>query len=88
MSNETRKELAFLRSQFMVDINQKSGNASLRAIEVKTGISASTLSRIQNGHDMDMTTFMTICSKLGLEPSSYFIWEVWERVTTHDTFHE
>lgn len=84
MVKETRKQFAFRRQKFMVDINHAVGEASLRAIEAKTGVSASTLSRFQNGKEISMDTFLTLCSKLELDPANYFVCEVWERVDTDE----
>lgn len=68
----------------MVDINQAAGEASLRAIEAKTGVSASTLSRFENGSEISMETFLTLCSKLSLDPANYFVSQIWELVESDE----
>ena len=74
-----RIEYVFNNIQFMADIRDAMpAGSSLRDIQSRTGINASTLSRIDNGAPIDLGTFLTICSKLDLLPGNYFSRQIWE----------
>lgn len=47
----------------------------LRDVADATGLSPSTLSRLENGieHDMSMTTFVTLCNWLQVSPDAFFV---------------
>jgi transcriptional regulator with XRE-family HTH domain len=47
------------------------GPAGVRAAAKEIGISAATLSRIENGHVPDLETFARICAWLGEDPSKF-----------------
>ena len=49
--------------------------SGLREVVDLTGISPSTLSRLENGkdHDISMTTFTTLCNWLQLDPGAFFV---------------
>lgn len=66
MKLDTRK-LGFL-------VKQKRGDRSLRDIEAETGVSISTLSRIERGksEEIQIGTFSTICQWLGVAPGGLF----------------
>lgn len=77
-----RIEYEFDGQEFIRDIRAKTpgGLASLRDMEAVCGLSASTLSRIQNGALPDMDSFLKVCAQLQLEPGSYFRRAVWRKV--------
>lgn len=83
--SETRKTLEFDTERLMADIYD-SKTESLRDASAKTGVSASTLSRINNGAMPDMETFFKLCESMNLDPSRYFVWYEWvgKRVTNED----
>lgn len=75
----------FKSVEFMKAIRWKCGSdvgnhKSLRDIAVIVGVSASTLSRIDNGFQPDMNTFCDICGKLNLMPERFFERTLWQRV--------
>ena len=72
-----RKTLEFNVDKFMSDIREKTGKKSLRDIASLVDTSASTLSRIDNGNEPDMKTFIKICEQLELNVGDYFIWYEW-----------
>lgn len=57
--------------------DMRGGNESLRDLEAISGVSASTLSRIDNGAIPDMTIFMRLCEAFKLQPGNYFMWVEW-----------
>jgi transcriptional regulator with XRE-family HTH domain len=77
MDSNERVEFTFNVKMFMSDIRMKSGAQTLREIEAQTGISASTLSRLDNGKWPDIETLMIVCGKLQMEPGNYFDKQVW-----------
>lgn len=78
INKKQRVEYVFNTAMFMSDVRLKTKTESLREIEAATGISASTFSRIQNGHVPAMDVFLAICSKCQLQPQNYFDKQVWE----------
>lgn len=52
-------------------VRTKRGRRGLRQIGKTTGISASTLCRIENGAIPDMDTFLAICDWLKIPPSEF-----------------
>ncbi len=52
-------------------IADKRHPSGLRAAAKEIGISAATLSRIENGHVPDLTTFAAICDWLGEDPAQF-----------------
>lgn len=79
---DKRIEWEFDHEKFMADVRAAVGadEPSLRDIELVTGISASTFSRVDNGKTMDMDAFMTVCAKLNLTPGNYFRRVIWQRI--------
>lgn len=77
---DEKRELEFDTKKFMEHVRFHSDESSLRSIGAVIGVSASTLSRIDNGMTPDMETFMSVCAKLNLVPGDYFTWAVWRRV--------
>lgn len=55
---------------------------SLRELEVLTGVSASTLSRLFNGQDIDLESLIRLCNYTDKSPGQFFDREVWEVVET------
>ena len=45
---------------------------SLGMLSLELGVSPSTLSRIENGHEPDINTFATVCEWLGAKMEKYF----------------
>lgn len=79
MNNEERIEYVFNNIQFMSDVRRELPlGSSLRDIQARTEVNASTLSRLDNGFPIDMTTFLNLCSKLDLVPGNYFSRRIWE----------
>ena len=75
-----RIEYEFDNAAFMADVRSAIGNnPSLRDIQAVVDISISSLSRIDNGHMMDMETLLIVAAKLELNPCAYFKRVVWER---------
>lgn len=75
-----RIEYEFNHENFMHDLRITYGK-TLRDIEDKTGISASTLSRIDNGKLPDLDTLMRACSLLDVNPGIYFRRAVWTKTS-------
>jgi transcriptional regulator with XRE-family HTH domain len=50
-------------------VMERRGEEGIRDFAKKLGISAATLSRVENGKLPDLETFSKICDKLGLDPS-------------------
>ena len=73
-----RIEYVFNFKRFMNDVRLKAEVKSLRGIEVLTGVSASTLSRIDNGQTPDLQSFLMICGRCQLLPQNYFDKQIWE----------
>lgn len=70
MSNEINIE------DFAVQIRKQRGNRGLREVAQEIGeISASTLSRIENGNIPDLDTFIRVCRWLGVSPDMFIIGE-------------
>ena len=64
-------------SMLMSTVRDTAKINSLRDIEARCGVSASTLSRLDNGHMPDMQTFMSLCEAFRLLPGDYFSWVEW-----------
>lgn len=79
MSKE-RRELEFDTERFMRDVREKTQAQNLRDIADLVGVSAATLSRIDNGVTPDMQTFLTVCGRCVLAPAEYFNYVTWRRV--------
>ncbi len=64
----------FKRQKFAAQIRTKRGSRSLRSVagEIKE-VSASTLSRIENGKMPDMETFLLVCDWLEASPDDFFL---------------
>jgi transcriptional regulator with XRE-family HTH domain len=54
-------------------LREKRGNSTLFNVSVKTGISRSTLSRIENGGMPDTLTYLKICKYLEVEHSCFIL---------------
>lgn len=78
MSDE-RITYEFKLAALMDAVRDATKKKSLRDIESIVGISASTLSRMENGKQPDLDTFMKLCATCGLEPGNYFERVVWVR---------
>ena len=85
--DDTRIEYEFDLIHFTADIanairdpETPAQPITVRMEETATGISASTFSRMDNGKQPDMETFIQICSRLDLEPGKYFKRYEWRRV--------
>lgn len=50
---------------------ERRGTLGVRAAAKEIGISPATLSRVENGHVPDLTTFAAICRWLGADPSQF-----------------
>lgn len=73
-----RIEWEFNIHQFQHDLFKDAYKGrSLRKIEDETGVSAATLSRIQNGKQPEMDIFLKLCSAMDVSPSKYFQRVVW-----------
>ncbi|WP_375495926.1 helix-turn-helix domain-containing protein [uncultured Nostoc sp.] len=53
-------------------IRQKRGMNGLREVAVETGISPSTLSRVERGQTPDLSSFVVLCNWLDVSPSTFF----------------
>lgn len=75
-----RVEWVFNGKRLMACIRQKTGKKSLRDLAVFIpGMSASVLSRWDNGYLPEVKTLCEVCSALDLEPGQFFEREVWVR---------
>ena len=52
-------------------IQRKRGSMGVRAAAGEIGISAATLSRIENGRVPDLETLKRVCAWLGVDPAAY-----------------
>lgn len=77
---DTKRELEFDHKKFMEHIRGETRDVSLREIADKVGVSASTLSRIDNGVTPDMAVFIAICEACEFEPGIFFRWATWQRI--------
>lgn len=62
-------------------VRQRRGPMSIRQTAEEIGVSFSTLSRVENGAQPDLTSFTRICAWLGVSPSRFFT-SVAERQTS------
>lgn len=62
----------FNAQAFGTALRQKRGNAGLRSIAQITGLSASTLSRIEHCGKPDIDTFIVLCNWLDCDPRAFF----------------
>jgi transcriptional regulator with XRE-family HTH domain len=53
-------------------IRQKRGTRGLREVTSETGISQSTLSRVERGQTPDLSSFIALCNWLDVSPSIFF----------------
>ncbi|MBN3948406.1 MAG: helix-turn-helix transcriptional regulator [Nostoc sp. NMS7] len=53
-------------------IRQKRGTNGLREVANETGISQSTLSRVERGQTPDLSSFIALCNWLDVSPSTFF----------------
>ena len=68
MTNESAIDLG----KFAAHVRTKRGDRGLRAVaEEIDGVSASTLSRIEQGNIPDLPTFVRICAWLGVSPDEF-----------------
>lgn len=80
------REIVSLRIAIRESLETKP--VSLRDIEALAGISASTLSRMDNGAMPDMDTFMKLCHVFHLNAGKYFVRIEWKgeiQVTESET---
>ncbi len=49
----------------------KRGNRGIRAAALDAGVSAATLSRVENGHVPDLSTFARLCKWLNRDPREF-----------------
>ncbi len=62
----------YLDLQIFADlVRHKRSNKGLREISSVTGVSASTLSRIENGKIPDIDTFLAVCDWLEIPPAEF-----------------
>lgn len=62
--------------EFAARIREQRGKRGLREVAQEIGeISASTLSRIENGNIPDLDTFIRVCRWLGVAPNAFIIGE-------------
>lgn len=62
--------------EFAAQIRRQRGKRGLREVAQEIGeISASTLSRIENGNIPDLDTFIRVCRWLGVSPDKFIIGE-------------
>ena len=52
-------------------VSDQRGTLGVRAAAKEIGISPATLSRIENGHVPDLTTFAAVCRWLGEDPATF-----------------
>jgi transcriptional regulator with XRE-family HTH domain len=55
-------------------IAAKRGSRSLRQVAAESGVSFSTLSRIETGKDPDLTTLKALCRWLRITPNEALCW--------------
>lgn len=80
MSDGLKIEYRFATETFLHDIREACPHfASLRDIGARVGVSASMLSRMDNGAMPDFASFLKICAALDLTPGDYFQRIEWER---------
>ncbi len=53
-------------------IRERRGRLSVRQAAADAGVSFSTLSRVEGGHQPDLATFTRLCAWLGISPSRFF----------------
>ena len=53
-------------------VKSKRGDRNLREVSTETGVSASTLSRVERGKTPDMQTFFILCDWLNCDAQSFF----------------
>lgn len=53
-------------------VTERRGSISLRQAAKEAGVSFSTLTRVENGAQPDLTSFTQICAWLGVPPSQFF----------------
>jgi len=82
MNDSLKIEYQFNAEMFMHHIREACPrDATLREIGARVGVSASTLSRFDNGTTLDFPSFLIICGALDLTPGNYFQRITWERRT-------
>ncbi len=64
--------MKYLSHNLQIDIIAKRGGKPLREIVWETGVSAATISRIENGKMPDLLTYAMICKWLGVSLDTYF----------------
>lgn len=64
---------------FITAIKARRGKQGLREVAKATGVSASTLSRIENGKEVDLTTLLAVCDWLERSPSEFLVHDVGSR---------
>lgn len=80
MSDSIKVEYRFKAEKLMQDIREACPrDATLREIGARVGVSASTLSRFDNGTMLDFPSFLLVCGALDLTPGDYFERITWER---------
>ena len=82
---EKKTELTFDTKRFMKDIRAKCNAEGLRGMADECGVSASTLSRWDNGHLPGMEEFISVAEILMLRPGDYFVLSTWE-LKSRDVF--
>ena len=53
-------------------VRSRRANLTLRDAATESGVSASTLSRVENGKNPDMESFLQLCNWLNIEPAKFF----------------
>lgn len=81
LSPDDRVEYTVNVTRLSAALSMKAGHdKSLREIEALTGVSASTLSRLNRGEAPDMETFLRLCSYMDETPGTFFNRLVWRVV--------
>ncbi|CAG9185630.1 hypothetical protein LMG32289_06019 [Cupriavidus pampae] len=65
--------MAHVKMDILADyMSRRRGERSLREIAKEVGVSAATLSRIENRMAPDLATFVKVCAWLGENPATFF----------------
>jgi DNA-binding Xre family transcriptional regulator len=79
--NTQRIEYELDLQRLVNELYAHTGKNSLRDMADECGLSASTLSRMNNGMSPDMATFLQLCAFLDRNPGDFFVRVVWTRKT-------
>lgn len=62
-------------SRFAACIKARRGKRSMRDVSKEAGVSASTLSRLENEEIPNASTLLIVCEWLGVEPENFYVSE-------------